>query len=101
MQNLKNIIIKKGWFPQSVQDDRNLEKEKFCFVNIDCDLYEPILAGLEYFYPKMINLDVILVHDYYNEAYAGAKKAVDNLLKNIIYLPCQQEMILAWLYKKN
>ncbi len=77
-----NVIIKKGWFPQSTQDDEDLEKERFCFVNIDADLYNPIIAGLEYFYPKMVKNGIILIHDYYSKvAYPGAKKAVDEFCR--------------------
>lgn len=65
--------IKKGWFPQSAT---GLESEKFCFVNLDCDLYEPILAGLEFFYPKMVSGGVILIHEYFSQGYVGVKEAV-------------------------
>src|SRR5687768_9779685 len=45
----KKCIIKKGYFPDTAA---GLE-EKFCFVSIDTDLYEPVLAGLQYFYPRL------------------------------------------------
>lgn len=45
----QNCIIKKGYFPNTAKED----DEIFCFVNIDMDLYDPVKAGLEYFYPKM------------------------------------------------
>src|SRR5690242_16640777 len=67
-----NCIIKKGFFPKSAigVDDR------FCFVSIDADLYEPILAGLQFFYPKLEPKGYIFVHDFNNDLYKGAKKAV-------------------------
>lgn len=46
-QNRKNIRCYPGVFPKQ----RSLE-ETFAFVNIDPDLYEPVLAGLTYFYPE-------------------------------------------------
>ena len=58
----EKAIIKKGFFPEiakGVNDD-------FIFVNLDVDLYKPTLAGLEFFYPKMVCGGVILIHDYYN-----------------------------------
>jgi O-methyltransferase len=45
MKYRDNCIVRKGFFPDSATgiDD------KFCFVSIDADLYEPILAGLNFF----------------------------------------------------
>ncbi len=74
MLNSSQCVIKKGWFPQSASD---IKKECFCFVNLDCDLYEPILAGLEFFYPKMVSGGVVLIHEYFSQGYVGVKKAVD------------------------
>lgn len=70
----KQCVIKKGWFPQS---SAGCENERFCFVNLDADLYEPILAGLEFFYPKMVRGGVILIHEYFSAGYVGVKKAVN------------------------
>ncbi|MDR2034743.1 MAG: TylF/MycF family methyltransferase, partial [Helicobacteraceae bacterium] len=65
-------IIKKGFFPQTAQgiDDR------FCFVNLDFDLYDPILAGLRFFHPKLVEGGAILIHDYFNPEYGGVKSAI-------------------------
>ncbi|MDR1216614.1 MAG: hypothetical protein LBK25_08030 [Treponema sp.] len=65
-------IIKKGYFPETTAG----VSEKFCFVNLDFDLYQPILAGIEYFYPRMVKGGVILIHDYFSEGYKGVKEAV-------------------------
>lgn len=50
MQYKENVRMCKGFFPHSA----NGIEESWGFVNLDADLYEPILAGLEYFYPKML-----------------------------------------------
>lgn len=73
MPHQKKCVIKKGWFPQSAV---GVENEQFCFVNLDADLYEPILAGLKFFYPKMVRGGVILIHEYFSAGYVGVKKAV-------------------------
>ena len=73
----KQCVIKKGWFPQS---SVGCENERFCFVNLDADLYEPILAGLEFFYPKMVRGGVILIHEYFSAGYVGVKKAVNEFV---------------------
>ena len=53
------------------------KNEHFCFVSLDTDLHDPILSGLEFFYPRMVNGGVILVDDYFS-TYDGVKKAVDS-----------------------
>lgn len=78
----QNCVIKKGWFPQSASDDEILEKEQFCFVNLDADLYEPILSGLKFFYPKMVSGGVILIHEYFSNGYVGVRKAVSEFMED-------------------
>jgi hypothetical protein len=73
----ENAVIKKGYFPETAA---GLE-DTFCFVNLDFDLYMPILAGLEYFFPRMVSGGIILVHDYFSEIYKGAKRAVNDFEK--------------------
>lgn len=73
MPHPEQCIIKKGYFPDTAV---GLE-EKFAFVNIDVDLYKPILAGLEYFWPRMADGGYILVHDYFSFSYDGTKKAIE------------------------
>jgi O-methyltransferase len=68
----ENCVIKQGYFPESLG---GLD-EKFAFVHIDCDLYKPITAGLEYFYPRMNQGGYVVVHDFYNLSFPGAQSAV-------------------------
>ncbi|EPZ6340055.1 TylF/MycF/NovP-related O-methyltransferase [Campylobacter jejuni] len=71
----------KGYFPESaIQISKD---EKFKLVNIDVDLYQPILEGLKYFYPKLVKNGVILVHDYFHPYYTGTKQAVDEFCKEM------------------
>ena len=72
MQNPEKCIVKKGYFPETAL---NIE-DKFCFVNLDADLYAPTLAGLEFFYPRLVSGGVILVHDFFSKAFSGAREAV-------------------------
>jgi len=67
-------IIKKGFFPESANDIN--KDEVFCFVNLDFDLYQPILAGLNFFAPRMVAGGIILVHDYFNRGFSGVKQAI-------------------------
>lgn len=60
-----------GYFPQTVLE-RDKE-EKYCLVSLDADLYNPILAGLEFFYPRLEQGGYILVHEYNCKAIVGQK----------------------------
>jgi len=73
----QKVVIYKGYFPETAQGI----EDKFCFVNLDFDLYAPILAGLNFFYDKMVNNGVILVHDYFNDNYKGVREAVSDFEK--------------------
>lgn len=66
------IEVRKGFFPQTAE---RLETS-FCLVNLDADLYAPTLAGLQYFYPRLVRGGVILLHDYNSAQYSGVKTAV-------------------------
>lgn len=68
-----NIIVKKGYFPDTTVGI----EEQFCFVSLDMDLYQPIKAGLEYFYPRMSTGGYIFVHDCMkgHPNYKGARAA--------------------------
>lgn len=72
MEHPENCIIRKGWFPETTQG----VNDKFCFVSIDADLYQPILAGLEFFYPRLNHGGVIMIHDFNFPDYPGAREAV-------------------------
>jgi O-methyltransferase len=70
--NAQNCIVRQGFFPETAQD----VNDTFAFVSIDTDLYQPIYAGLHFFYPRLQPGGYIFVHDYNNAQYRGAQKAV-------------------------
>lgn len=72
MKHPENIMIKEGYFPESVAGVDDI----FCFVNLDLDLYKPTLQGLHFFWSKLCQGGVILIHDYYSDGYLGVKQAV-------------------------
>ena len=85
MVNAANCIVKKGFFP----DTANGIEDRFCFVSLDADVYEPIYAGLSFFYPRLEKGGYIFVHDFNNDGYNGVRKAVvDFCFQNRIgYVP--------------
>ncbi len=47
------------------------------FVHVDVDLYEPTLACLEYFVPRLAPGGVIINDDYGSQSFPGAGRAWD------------------------
>lgn len=72
MTNLDKVIIKQGFFPESLDD---LE-DRFAFVSLDADFEETIYQGLKYFYPSMEKGGYIFIHDYSSDL-LGVEQAVD------------------------
>jgi O-methyltransferase len=56
-----NAVVRKRYFPETAE---GLEGERFCLVMIDFDKYEPTLAALRFFYPRVTSGGFIFVHDY-------------------------------------
>ncbi len=85
MPHKELCIVKKGYFPDTAEGI----EDTFCLVSLDADLYEPILSGLKFFYPKLSPGGYILVHDFNNDLYKGARKAVEEFCteNNISYTP--------------
>ncbi|MBQ8261058.1 MAG: class I SAM-dependent methyltransferase [Lachnospiraceae bacterium] len=73
-----NTIVRKGYFPDTAA---GLEDERFAFVSLDTDLYKPILAGLEFFYPRMNPGGVIFVDDLGHKDLLGVREAVVEFCK--------------------
>ena len=78
MPHINQCVFRKGVFPQSAQQDG---QERFCLVSLDADLYEPLYAGLKFFYERLAPGGYILVHDYGNPRYKGAAQAVRNFAR--------------------
>jgi len=93
MEYPENCIVKKGYFPETV---KGLE-DKFAFVSLDADLYQPMLEGLKYFYPRLEKGGYIFVHDYFYEDFPGVKKAVAEYqnIEKIHYVPLGDNMSIA------
>ena len=73
MPNPENIVIKKGFFPDTARDI----EDTFCFVHLDMDIYQSTADGLQFFWTKMVEQGIIMLDDYYNAHCPGVKKAVD------------------------
>ena len=70
----ERAIVRQGYFPETAA---GLEAERFALVSLDADLFSPILAGLEFFYPRLNPGGAILLHDFDSRRFPGAGKAVE------------------------
>ena len=78
-----------GYFPDSIPPE--LHDKKFAFVSLDCDLYQPMKAGLDFFIPKMSSGGLIFAHDYSSGYWPGCKQAIDESITahnlSVVLLP--------------
>ncbi len=68
----------KGYFPQSITPE--VERRAYAVVSLDCDLYAPTKAALEFFYSRMPAGGLFLLHDYV-PTYWKCGKAIDEFCK--------------------
>jgi O-methyltransferase len=78
-----SVHIHQGIFPESVPESKH--NLRYCFIHLDADLYAPILAGLEYFYPRVLRGGFIVVHDF--NAWPGARQAVTEFFRDKSEIP--------------
>ena len=95
MPHPEQCVIRKGYFPDTARD----LDEQFCFVNMDFDLFQPTYEGLKYFYPRLVKKGVLLIHDYFGNAYKGNKEAVhryrEELGGDLTFIPIGDELSVA------
>ena len=73
--------LRKGHFPETAA---GLAHTEFAFVSMDADLYEPTLAGLEFFYPRLNEGGVMIIHDYENMRFKGIRQAVKEYEQKLV-----------------
>jgi O-methyltransferase len=87
--NLDRVVFRVGYFPDTAT---GLEDERFAFVMLDVDKYEPTLAGMRFFYSRLARGGYIFVHDYNSpESHLGVSRAVNEFMadksEKLIELP--------------
>ena len=73
--------VRKGHFPETAAGLAHVE---FAFVSLDPDLYDPAMAGLEFFYPRLNEGGILIVHDYNNTQYRGVHQAVKEYEQKLV-----------------
>ena len=66
------VTLLKGWIPEVFA---KLPESKWSYVHIDVDLYDPTMACLNYFYPRMTKGGVILNDDFDSPMFPGGRKS--------------------------
>lgn len=73
----ERVILKEGYFPESLGEMAGADcREKFALVSLDTDLYQPTLAGLDYFYRRLSPGGYLILDDYNSPQFPGSGKAV-------------------------
>ena len=92
LSSYENVQIIKGEFPKTAD---SIGDSKFSFVHLDVDLYRSTIECLKFFYPRLVNGGIILVHDYHSD---GIQKAFKEFLQSnkiqLIELTGSQCMII-------
>lgn len=76
----EKTTIKEGRFPETAE---GLSTLRYAMVSLDADLYEPTFTGLSYFYPRLNDGGILILHDYDSGQYRGVKQAVEDFEKQI------------------
>jgi hypothetical protein len=84
-----DVVCVPGFFPKSA--NAIALPEAVAVLHIDCDLYAPMKAGLEVFYPRMTSGGVMLLHDYASGHWPGTRTAIDEFFadkaEHLIVMP--------------
>lgn len=73
------VTLYKGWIPSKFHE---VDEQKFSFVHVDVDLYQPTFDSITFFYDRLSDGGVFLCDDYGFDTCPGATIAVDEFLKS-------------------
>ncbi len=66
-----------GWIPEAFAPDN---PNRYRFVHVDVDLYQPTLDSFEYFWPRLVPGGTMVCDDY---NWPGAKRAVETFCARV------------------
>ncbi len=74
-----NVRIVRGFSPDVFKYfDENV---RFSFVEIDVDLYQSVMDGLDFFLPRMLTGGIIIVDDFKVRSTPGSEKALNDFFE--------------------
>ena len=71
------VRLIKGYFNNTLMRHAD---EKYCFVHLDCVIYESYKSCIEYFYPRLVSGGIILFDEYGDPPWPGCARAIDEYL---------------------
>jgi O-methyltransferase len=72
---LKNVVIRKGVFPDNFRQE--MDKERFCFAHIDVDVYLSAKEVMDFVWPRMPVGAIVVFDDYGSETCDGIRQVID------------------------
>ena len=80
----ENATFRAGYFPETAEGEKDC---RFAFVSLDMDLYQPILNGILFFWPRLNEGGFIMIHDYNHREFQGIKDAVKKAEEELGKIP--------------
>ncbi|MHC4880515.1 MAG: TylF/MycF/NovP-related O-methyltransferase [Planctomycetota bacterium] len=75
----ETVTLVPGYFENTLQQ---LADRTFCYVHLDCDMYDSYRTCMEFFYPRMAPGGIILFDEYDDPYWPGCNKAIDEYLSD-------------------
>jgi hypothetical protein len=96
LSDFASIAFYKGWIPDCF---RGREEDRYAFVHVDVDLYQPTLEAFRFFYPRVVPGGLLVCDDSgCILTCPGARKAVDEFFADkpeaVIEVPTGQSFIV-------
>lgn len=95
MKGHHNVVFHVGNISDTLT---HLPEQTFALVHLDMDLYGPTLKACQYFYPRLAEGGILLVHDYNHHNWPGIRRALDEfrqtIPENLIEVPDMQGSVM-------
>lgn len=94
-----NGYVVKGFFSDTLP---KLVRRKFCFIYIDCDIYQSHLDCLSILYDQLVPGGIVVFDDYAQPKWPGASRAVDDFFATRAEKPerSTRHNTLVWYVRK-
>lgn len=79
LREFSKVNLYKGWIPERYSEVKN---QRFSFVHVDVDLYQPTYDSIDFFYYRLNPGAVFVCDDYGFRTCPGATLAVDEFLRS-------------------
>ncbi|MFP6603220.1 MAG: TylF/MycF/NovP-related O-methyltransferase [Pirellulaceae bacterium] len=90
----------KGFFHETLP---RFQKSRFCFIHLDCDIYQSYQQCLDLLYDRLAPGGVVVFDDYDSSKWPGATKAVDEFCaaqpENVQC--CEERKTSCWYLRKE